>query len=156
VIRRALPDDVADICRLVHDLAEYERAAHEVRLTPDSLRGALFAAEPAVHAHVAEVDGVVVGFAIWFVSYSTWLGQHGIYLEDLYVEPEHRGAGLGRQLLAALAQTAVERGYGRVEWSVLNWNTPAIGFYGSLGARPMDEWTVHRLDGEALTALAAH
>jgi GNAT superfamily N-acetyltransferase len=153
VIRRARPDDVQAICRLVLDLATYERAAHEVRLTPETLSAALFAPEPAVHAHVAEADGEVVGFALWFVSFSTWLGRHGIYLEDLYVDPVHRGSGFGRALLGELARTAVERGYGRVEWSVLDWNTPAIGFYRSLGAHPMEDWTVYRLDGKALADL---
>jgi len=153
VIRRARPDDVEAICALVLDLADYERAAHEVKLTPATLSAALFAPEATVHAHVADEGGTVVGFALWFVSYSTWLGQHGIYLEDLYVDPHHRGTGIGRALLATLARTAVERGYGRVEWSVLDWNTPAIGFYRALGARPMAEWTVQRIDGEALADL---
>jgi len=109
-----------------------------------------------VFAHVAEHDGSVVGFALWFLNYSTWLGKHGIYLEDLYVTPAVRGTGLGKALLAELAGICVERGYGRLEWWVLDWNSPARGFYASLGAVGMDEWTVHRLTGPALTALAAH
>ncbi len=111
-------------------------------------------AEPAVFAHVADHDGKVVGFALWFLNYSTWLCTHGIYLEDLYVRPDMRGQGYGRQLLAALAALCVERGYGRLEWWVLDWNEPALGFYRSLGAEPMSDWTVHRLTGRALAELA--
>ena len=118
------------------------------------LRGALFAAQPAVFAHVADVDGVVVGFALWFVNFSTWLGRHGIYLEDLYVTPALRGRGLGKALLAELAAICVRRGYGRLEWWVLDWNEPAIGFYRSIGAEPMSEWTVQRLAGQPLADLA--
>ncbi|KAB2343330.1 GNAT family N-acetyltransferase [Actinomadura rudentiformis] len=155
MIRPATPDDVPTILRLVHELATYERAANEVKATEADLRSTLFGAEPKVFAHVAEHEGEVVGFALWFVSFSTWLGKHGIYLEDLYVSPDVRGHGYGKALLAELARIAVERGYGRVEWSVLDWNTPAIGFYKSLGATPQDEWTVHRLTGEPLRALGA-
>jgi GNAT superfamily N-acetyltransferase len=151
VIRPARPDDVATVVRLVRELAEYERAASEVRLTETDLHAALFGPTPAVFCHVAEVAGDVVGFAVWFLNFSTWLGRHGIYLEDLYVRPEHRGKGLGRALLGALARTCADRGYGRLEWWVLDWNEPAHGFYRSLGARPMDEWTVWRLDGENLS-----
>jgi GNAT superfamily N-acetyltransferase len=151
VIRPARPDDVATVVRLVRELAEYERAASEVRLTETDLHAALFRPAPAVFCHVAEVAGDVVGFAVWFLNFSTWLGRHGIYLEDLYVRPEHRGKGLGRALLGQLARTCADRGYGRLEWWVLDWNEPAHGFYRSLGARPMDEWTVWRLDGENLS-----
>ncbi|WP_433327268.1 N-acetyltransferase family protein [Spirillospora sp. CA-294931] len=154
MIRPATPDDVPAMLRLVRDLAEYERALHEVKATEDDLREHLFGPEPRVFAHVAEHEGTVVGFALWFLTFSTWVGRHGIYLEDLYVDPEIRGKGYGRRLLTELARIADERGYGRVEWSVLNWNTPSIGFYESLGARPQDEWTVFRLTGDALTALA--
>jgi GNAT superfamily N-acetyltransferase len=154
VIRSARPDDVAAIYQLIRELAEYERAAHEVTGTQEDLRRALFGDRPAVFAHVAEHDGRVAGFALWFVNYSTWLGRHGIYLEDLYVTPELRGRGLGRLLLAELAAICVQRGYGRLEWWVLDWNEPARGFYASLGAVPMDEWTVHRLTGPALHELA--
>ncbi|MFG1998991.1 GNAT family N-acetyltransferase [Spirillospora sp. NPDC048911] len=153
MIRAATPDDVPAILRLVHELATYERAAHEVKATEEDLRGSLFAAEPKAFAHVAEHQGEVVGFALWFLSFSTWLGKHGIYLEDLYVSPNVRGHGYGKALLTELARIAVERGYGRVEWSVLDWNTPAIGFYKSLGAGRQDEWTVHRLTGEPLREL---
>ncbi|MBC6462634.1 GNAT family N-acetyltransferase [Actinomadura sp. HBU206391] len=154
MIRIATPEDVPTILRLVRELAEYERALHEVRATEEDLRASLFGPEPRVFAHVVEHEGEVVGFALWFLSYSTWLGRHGIYLEDLYVSPHARGHGYGKTLLAELAKIADERGYGRVEWSVLDWNAPAIGFYTSLGALPQDEWTVYRLTGDALTRLA--
>jgi GNAT superfamily N-acetyltransferase len=155
MIRRACPDDVPAIYQLIRDLAEYERALLEVTGTREDLHAALFGPDPAVFAHVAEHEGEIAGFALWFLNYSTWLGRHGIYLEDLYVRPELRGSGYGRQLLAELAALCVERGYGRLEWWVLDWNEPARGFYGKLGATPMDEWTVHRLTGDALAALAA-
>jgi GNAT superfamily N-acetyltransferase len=155
VIRRARPDDVPAMYRLVRDLAEYERALHEVTGTEQHLRESLFGPDPAVFAHVAEHDGRVAGFALWFLNYSTWLCRHGIYLEDLYVSPEFRGKGLGKALLAELAALCVQRGYGRLEWWVLDWNEPALGFYRSLGAVPMSEWTVHRLTGQALADLAS-
>jgi ribosomal protein S18 acetylase RimI-like enzyme len=163
MIRAATATDVPAIARLIRELADYERALHEVQATEDDLRRNLFGPDPKVFAHVAvdtSVDtsagdhGEVVGFALWFLTYSTWLGTHGIYLEDLYVRPEARGGGHGKALLAELARIAAERGYGRVEWAVLNWNEPAIGFYKSLGALPQDEWTVYRLTGTALRALA--
>jgi GNAT superfamily N-acetyltransferase len=154
VIRYATTGDVPEILRLVRELAEYERALHEVKATEDQLRDRLFGDDPKVFAHVAEHDGRVVGFAVWFLSFSTWNGTHGIYLEDLFVEPEYRGHGYGRGLLTELARVADDRGYGRVEWSVLDWNEPAIGFYKALGARPQDEWTVYRLTGDALTRAA--
>jgi GNAT superfamily N-acetyltransferase len=152
-VRPIAPDDVAAVVRLVHDLAAYERAAHECHLTTDQLHAALFGAHPALYGHVALGGDEVVGFALWFLNFSTWNGVHGIYLEDLYVRPEHRGTGLGRALLAALAEVCVERGYSRLEWWVLDWNEPSIGFYKSLGAVPMDEWTVFRLAGEPLAEL---
>ncbi|SEF82925.1 Acetyltransferase (GNAT) family protein [Thermomonospora echinospora] len=141
------------ILRLIRELADYEKALHEVRATEEDLRASLFGPEPRVFAHVAEQDGEVVGFALWFLTFSTWMGTHGIYLEDLYVRPEARGGGHGRALLTELARIAVERGYRRVEWSVLDWNEPAIGFYKALGATPQDEWTVYRLTGQALRDL---
>ncbi|GAA4087835.1 GNAT family N-acetyltransferase [Actinomadura miaoliensis] len=153
MIRPAAPEDVPAILTLVRRLADYERALHEVKATEDDLREHLFGPQPRVFAHVAEHEGEVVGFALWFLTFSTWLGRHGIYLEDLYVSPSVRGRGYGKALLAELARIAVERGYGRVEWSVLNWNTPAIGFYKALGAQPQDEWTVYRLTGRALEDL---
>jgi GNAT superfamily N-acetyltransferase len=144
-IRPAGPADVPAIVALITELATYERSAHEVTATPDLLRAALFGPEPAAFCHVAEAGGEVVGFALWFRNFSTWHGRHGIYLEDLYVRPEHRGAGIGKALLLTLARIARERGYPRVEWAVLDWNEPAQAFYRSLGAAPMDEWTVWRL-----------
>ncbi|WP_103936482.1 GNAT family N-acetyltransferase [Thermomonospora echinospora] len=153
MIRAAVPGDVPTILRLIRELADYEKALHEVRATEEDLRASLFGPEPRVFAHVAEQDGEVVGFALWFLTFSTWMGTHGIYLEDLYVRPEARGGGHGRALLTELARIAVERGYRRVEWSVLDWNEPAIGFYKALGATPQDEWTVYRLTGQALRDL---
>jgi GNAT superfamily N-acetyltransferase len=155
-IRPIEPRDVAAVVRLVYDLAEYERAAHECHLTDEQLSTALFGERPALFGHVAaDADGEVAGFALWFLNFSTWDGVHGIYLEDLYVRPEHRGGGLGRALLTTLAQVCVERDYTRLSWSVLDWNAPSIGFYKSLGAVPMDEWTVFRLAGEPLEQLGA-
>jgi GNAT superfamily N-acetyltransferase len=154
VIRPAGPGDVAAIYRLVRELAEYERSLEHVVASQDDIRRALFGERPAVFAHVAEHDGAVAGFALWFLNYSTWTGRHGIYLEDLYVTPELRGHGYGKALLAGLARICTERGYARFEWAVLDWNTPAIGFYRALGAAAMDEWTVQRLAGPALRALA--
>ena len=154
MIRPARAGDIPAIHRLIRNLAEYERALDEVTATEQDLAGALLAERPSLFAHVAEEDGRVVGFALWFLNYSTWLGRHGIYLEDLYVIPESRGRGHGRALLAELARICVERGYGRLEWWVLDWNSPARRFYESLGAVAMDEWTVHRLTGPALHTLA--
>ncbi|WP_459547701.1 N-acetyltransferase family protein [Nocardia sp. X0981] len=154
VVRRATPDDVPALVDLVYDLAEYEKSRDLCTLTTDQLHTALFGPDPAVFAHVGLVDGVIAGCAIWFLNFSTWDGVHGIYLEDLYVTPQARGAGLGRALLAALAQEARTHGYTRVSWSVLTWNTPSIGFYESLGAEAQDDWIGYRLTGKALTALA--
>jgi len=154
VIRYATPEDVPTVLRLIHELADYERALHEVKATEEQLHAALFDDDPKVFAHVVEHDGEVVGFALWFLTFSTWNGTHGIYLEDLYVDPGVRGHGYGKALLTELARVADDRGYGRVEWAVLNWNEPTIGFYESLGARPQDEWTVYRLTGDALTRAA--
>jgi len=155
VIRRARPADVPEIYQLIRELAQYERSLAEVIATEDDVLSSLFGPEPAVFAHVAEHEGRVVGFALWFLNYSTWLGRHGIYLEDLYVTPTMRGRGLGRALLAELAGICVAHGYGRLEWWVLDWNSAAVGFYQSLGAAAMDEWTVFRLTGPALAGLAA-
>ncbi len=149
-IRAARRDDVPVILELIHELAVYEKEPDAVRNTAQALEQHLFAEHPAVFAHVLEDGGTVQGFALWFLNYSTWEGVHGIWLEDLYVRPGARGRGYGKALLRALAQTAVERGYARVEWTVLNWNEPSILFYKSLGAQPMDEWTTYRLTGEAL------
>lgn len=156
-VRPARPDDVADIHALITELAEYERSADQVDATPHDLSESLFGPHPAVFCHVAEDgDSGVVGFALWYVTFSTWTGRHGIWVEDLYVRDAHRGSGHGRELMAALAGECRRRGYGRLEWWVLDWNAPAIRFYESLGATSMNEWTVNRLDGAALTALAAH
>jgi GNAT superfamily N-acetyltransferase len=155
MIRPARPADIGVIHALIRDLAAYERGLAQVTATEDDLRAALLAPQPSLFAHVAEADGQVVGFALWFINYSTWAGRHGIYLEDLYVTPEQRGRGHGRALLAELAQICVQRGYRRLEWWVLDWNSPARGFYASLGATALDAWTVHRLTGPALAALAS-
>jgi GNAT superfamily N-acetyltransferase len=157
VVRRARLDDVPVVVQLIKELAIYEREPDAVVATEQQYRDALFGPEPKAFCHVAEDDnGTVVGFAVWFLNFSTWLGTHGIYLEDLFVRPDARGAGHGRDLLTELARIAVERGYGRVEWAVLNWNEPAQGFYSSLGAKPQDDWTVWRLTGEALRSLGQH
>ncbi|MCM1968839.1 GNAT family N-acetyltransferase [Streptomyces sp. G1] len=157
MIRTATPADIPVIHALVRELAEYEKALEEAKATEEQLREALFGERPAAYAHLAVDDttGAPVGFALWFLNFSTWRGVHGIYLEDLYVRPTARGAGHGKALLTELARICVERGYQRLEWSVLNWNTPSIAFYESLGARPQDEWTVYRLTNEALVELGS-
>lgn len=154
-IRPAVSSDVALLHTLITELAAYERLADDVVATEDMLHEALFGPRPHAEALVAECDGQPAGFALFFHNYSTFVGRPGLYLEDLFVRPELRGAGVGRRLLQRLAAIAVERGCGRMEWSVLDWNEPAIGFYRSLGAAPMDEWTVFRLAGDSLRALAA-
>jgi GNAT superfamily N-acetyltransferase len=151
VIRPATANDVPAILQMIHDLAIYEKEPDAVRNTPEMLHAALFGENPRIFATMAENDaGDVQGFALWFLNYSTWEGVHGIYLEDLYVKPEARGAGHGKALLRHLAATAVDRGYARVEWSVLDWNEPSINFYKNLGAAPMDDWSTFRLTGAAL------
>ena len=161
VIRPARPDDVEHLHRLIVELAEYEREPDAVRARADDLGRALFdgsvtpSGQPALHGLVAEVDGVVAGMALWFLNYSTWRGTHGIYLEDLYVSPDYRGRGLGKALLAELADICARRGYRRLEWWVLDWNEPAIDFYRSVRAEAMAEWTVFRLADDALAALAS-
>jgi GNAT superfamily N-acetyltransferase len=154
--RPAEPGDLSAILGLVHELAIYEKEPDAVKATEADFRESLFPKghPPTAFAHVAVVDGDVVGMAIWFVTFSTWLGRSGIWLEDLFVSPEHRGSGLGKGLLATLAAVCAQRGYGRLEWWVLKWNTPSIGFYDSIGGQPMDEWLTYRLDGEALDVLA--
>ncbi|MFD3310007.1 GNAT family N-acetyltransferase [Streptomyces sp. NPDC058694] len=154
MIRTATPADVPLIHSMVRELAEYEKALEEAGATEEQLREALFGERPAAFAHIAEsADGEPAGFALWFLNFSTWRGVHGIYLEDLYVRPQARGGGHGKALLAELARICVERGYERLEWSVLNWNKPSIDFYEALGARPQDEWTVYRLTDGALAEL---
>jgi len=154
MIRDATPADIHVIAELIRGLAEYERLAHEVVLDEVELHAHLFGERRYAEVLLAEADGAAVGFALFFHNYSTFLGKPGIYLEDLFVLPVHRGAGHGKALLARLAQLTVERGCGRLEWSVLDWNEPSIAFYRSLGAVAMDEWTVYRLAGAALRALA--
>lgn len=154
-IRAAVPADAELVASLVRELAVYERLEHEATATPDDMRAALFGPQPRVFCDIAEVDGEPVGFALWFYNFSTFVGRHGIYLEDLFVRPHARGSGAGRALLAGLARRCVEQGLGRLEWAVLDWNEPAIGFYRALGAVSMDEWTVNRVTGEALARLAA-
>ena len=164
-LRPAAPADVPAILGLIRELAAYEREPDAVRNTVEALTEQLFGDNPAIFAHVVEDSGLtgspgteddgaqgsrIAGFALWFLNYSTWEGTHGIYLEDLYVRPAARGLGYGKALLQELARIAVERGYARVEWSVLKWNEPSIGFYRGLGARPMEEWDTFRLTGEAL------
>jgi GNAT superfamily N-acetyltransferase len=154
MIRFATPDDVPTIARLIRALAEYERLSQAVILDESRLREHLFGKRPFAEVLLAEDSGRVVGFALFFHNFSTFRGQPGIYLEDLFVEPDQRGKGHGKALLFALARLAVERGCGRLEWSVLNWNEPAIQFYKKLGAVPMSEWTVFRLTDDALQQAA--
>ncbi|MCU1603810.1 MAG: GCN5-related N-acetyltransferase [Modestobacter sp.] len=155
-VRAMVPADVPAVLGMVRELAAYEKSEHEAAMTDQQLHGALFGATPALFGHVAEAeDGALAGFAVWFLNFSTWRGTHGIYLEDLYVRPEHRGSGYGRELLRTLAEVCVTRGYSRLEWSVLDWNAPSIEFYRAAGAVPMDEWTVFRLTDDALPGFAA-
>jgi GNAT superfamily N-acetyltransferase len=153
-IRPATPADLPLIAELIRALAEYEKLADEVRFDEATLGEKLFGPRPYAEVLIGEVGGEAMGFALFFHNFSTFEGRPGIYLEDLFVRPEARGKGLGKALLAELARLAVERGCARFEWWVLDWNAPAIGFYKSIGARPMDEWTVMRVDGAALAALA--
>jgi GNAT superfamily N-acetyltransferase len=155
-IRSAKPNDSKDILRFIKALAEYEKLQHQVTATEAKLIESLFphTGSPAAEVQLAFQDNLPVGFALHFSNYSTFLAQPGVYLEDLYVDPEARGQGIGEALLRKVASVAVERGAGRLEWSVLDWNKPAIDFYRRLGANPMDEWTTFRVDGTALFALA--
>lgn len=153
-LRAATPADIPQILDFIRGLAEYEKLAHEAVATPALLETHLFGERPAAEVVIAEADGVPAGFALFFHSFSTFLGQPGLYVEDLFVLPGHRGLGIGRRLMVHLAQLAVARGCGRFEWSVLDWNEPAIRLYRSLGAVGLDEWTVQRVTGEALQALA--
>ncbi len=162
-VRDATPEDVPQILALIRELADYERELHRVEATPEHLQAALFPGggpgSARSHAIVAEVAGDggqrrVVGMAVYYLTYSTWTGRHGIWLEDLFVQPGQRGSGLGTALLARLAAICVERGFPRLEWWVLDWNEPSIGFYRSLGAVAQDEWTVYRMSGDALQRLA--
>ena len=155
-IRSATPADISLIGQFIRDLAEYEKLGHEVRFDEAVMAQKLFGPRPYAEVLIGEIDGTPQGFALFFHNFSTFEGRPGIYLEDLFVRPDARGSGLGKALLGKLAALAVERDCARLEWSVLDWNTPAIDFYKALGARPMDEWTVYRVDGDALTGLAAH
>lgn len=155
VIRPVTPDDLPAVVEMVHELAAYEKAPESCTLTAERLHECLFAPDPAVFAHVATVDGVPAGCMVWFLNFSTWEGSHGIYLEDLYVRAAARGTGLGRALLATLARICVERGYPRLDWSVLDWN-PARDFYHAIGAEHQAEWLPYRVTGPALAALAGH
>jgi GNAT superfamily N-acetyltransferase len=154
MIRPAVPQDTKTIARLIRALSEYEKLPHEVHLDESRLTEHLFGPRPFAEVLLAEEKGEIVGFALFFHNYSTFVGRPGIYLEDLFVEPEHRGQGHGKALLVELARLAVERGCGRVEWAVLNWNEPAIKFYQSIGAVRMDAWQTYRLTGDALVALS--
>lgn len=153
-IRAAVPGDEATIHALVRELAAYEKLLGEVTATPAALGAALFGDAPRVFCDLAEVEGRAVGFALWFYNYSTFVGRHGIYLEDLFVEPAHRGSGIGKALFRHLARRCVAEDLGRLEWAVLDWNEPAIGFYRGRGARLLDEWTICRLTGPSIKALA--
>lgn len=153
-IREAAPDDSPIIVQMIHGLAQYERLAHECKATEDKVRRTLFGEPRYAECVIARLDADPVGFALFFHNYSTFAASPGLYLEDLFVLPEHRGHGVGRELLRHLARLAVKRGCARFEWAVLDWNESAIGFYKSLGAKPMDDWTVYRLTGEALQELA--
>ncbi len=155
-IRAAVPDDIDLILGFIRALADYERLSHEARADKAVLARHLFGDRPMAEVLIAELEGAPVGFALFFHNFSTFEGRPGLYLEDLYVAPEARGHGAGKALLARLAQLAIERDCARLEWAVLDWNQSAIDFYQSLGARPMDEWTVNRVDGDALETLAAH
>ncbi len=152
-IRPARQEEVGVVQQLIHDLAVYEKAPNEVEATEKELLETIFSSDPKVFCDLVEVDGEIAGMAIWFLNYSTWQGKHGIYLEDLFIKPEYRGRGYGKALLKHLAKICDDKGYGRFQWWVLDWNSPAIEFYRSLGAVAMDEWTVYRVSGQALKEL---
>ena len=154
VIRPAIPADIPTLLTFVRELAEYEREPHAVAATESLMHTALFGPIAHVHAILAELDGVPVGSAWYFFNFSTWLGRSGVYLEDLYVRPNVRGLGIGKQLLIHVAKVAVAHGCGRMDWSVLHWNTPAIGFYEKIGAAILEDWKICRLTGDALIALS--
>lgn len=152
-IRPARPDEAGLVLHFIKELAEYEKLAHEVAATEAEIAASLFAPNPRVFCDIAEWNGEPAGFAVWFYTYSTFSGRHGIWLEDLYVHPEQRGRGIGKALIAGLAKRCVDEDLPRLAWWVLNWNEPSRAFYRSIGAAAMDEWTVKRLTGEALARL---
>jgi GNAT superfamily N-acetyltransferase len=152
-IRPAKSEEVGEVLQLIQDLATYEKAPEQVEASKEDLLNTIFAKEPRVFCDLVEVDGQIAGMAIWFLNYSTWQAKHGIYLEDLYIKPEFRARGYGKALLKHLAQICDKEGYGRLQWWVLDWNSPAIEFYKSFGAEAMDEWTVYRTSGQALKNL---
>ncbi len=152
-IRPAKSEEVGEVLQLINDLATYEKAPEQVEASEEDLLNTIFASDPRVFCDLVEVDGQIAGMAIWFLNYSTWQAKHGIYLEDLFIKPEYRGRGYGKALLKNLAKICDEKGYGRLQWWVLDWNSPAIEFYKSLGAEAMDEWTVYRTSGKALKDL---
>ena len=154
-IRTARKDEAQIILQLIKDLAEYEKAPDQVEAREKEILNTIFAENPKVFCDLVEVDNQIAGMAIWFLNYSTWQGKHGIYLEDLFIKPEFRGKGYGKALLQHLAKICNDRGYGRFQWWVLDWNSPAIEFYRSLGAEAMSEWTVYRVSGKALKSFAA-
>ncbi|MCP1849986.1 MULTISPECIES: GNAT family N-acetyltransferase [unclassified Bradyrhizobium] len=153
-IRRARPDEAGLVFSLVRELAEYEKLLHEVHASEADIAEALFGANPRLYCDIAEWNGEPAGFAVWFVNFSTFAGRHGIYLEDLFVRPALRGKGIGKALLGHLAKQCLANGWSRLQWAVLDWNAPSIAFYKSLGAEMMDEWTICRVSGEALSTLA--
>lgn len=153
-IRRARPDEAGLVLSFIRELAEYEKLLHEVHATEADIANALFGNDPRLFCAIAEWDGEAVGFAVWFLNFSTFSGRHGIYLEDLYVRRSHRGKGLGKALLVHLARECVDNGWSRLQWAVLDWNAPSIAFYKSLGAVMMDDWTLCRVSGPALMRLA--
>ena len=155
MIRFAQKEDSPRILALIQDLALYEKAPLEAKATLEQIEESLFSQHPVAYCHVAEDNGLVVGISIWFLNYSTWVGKPGIYLEDLYIDPAYRGKGFGLAFLKELAKICIERDYERLQWWVLDWNEPSIEFYKSLGAVPMDEWTVYRVTGDALKKLGA-
>jgi GNAT superfamily N-acetyltransferase len=152
-IRPAKSEEVGEVLQLIQDLATYEKAPEQVEASKEDLLNTIFVKDPRVFCDLVEVDGQVAGIAIWFLNYSTWQAKHGIYLEDLFIKPEYRGRGYGKALLKHLAKICDEKGYGRLQWWVLDWNSPAIEFYKSFGAEAMDEWTVYRTSGQALKDL---
>ncbi len=153
IIRKAAEDDSSAILRFIKDLAEYEELSHAVEATEESIREQLFCAHPVAYVLIAEIDSLPVGMALYFLNFSTFKSKTGIYIEDLYVDPEFRGLGIGKAFFKEIAQIALRNDYGRINWSVLNWNKPSIDFYLSLGAEPQTEWQVHKLEGDAIKAL---